>query len=234
MKKFSALFVFTFKKQSDFYFTASFLLCYNYYIMINLDQEQRLGEKALLFLIIKRTRFSYFFLLIGLIILFVRSLIISAVVDGMGTLGSVSASAPLGVSNVITSIILILLFIAILIFVIGFIVGWLEYKNYTFSLGEFDLIMKKGIFDRKETSIPYHQIDSVDIERNVMYQLLGLSRLVMITAAHEEADEKEMAEIVLEPIEKNFAEEIRAMLERKVGVQVVKNEADADKENHSL
>ena len=39
-----------------------------------------------------------------------------------------------------------------------------------------------------------------------------------------------MTEIKIEPVDKNTAEEIQTMLERKIGVQVVEDDVKADKE----
>jgi len=108
--------------------------------------------------------------------------------------------------------------------IIGALWSWWLYKNTTFSLQEFDLKMRSGIIEKKETSLPYRQIQSVDIVRGPMHQILGLSKLVMLTAGHEEAGEKGLTEVVLEPIDKGFAEEVRNALQERIGVQVVREE----------
>jgi len=120
--------------------------------------------------------------------------------------------------------------ISLILIIVGFIIGWLEYINYAYTLSEFDLRMRRGVLNRREISIPYRQIQDVDIDRNFANILLGLSRIVMQTAAHEEADEKGMTEVVLEPVDKAIALDLRDILERRIGVQVVEDEKAADVE----
>ena len=107
---------------------------------------------------------------------------------------------------------------------IGIIWSWWKYMNTTFSLQEFDLKMRSGIIEKKEVSIPYRSIQSVDIVRGPLHQIMGLSRLVMLTAGHEEPGESGLTEVVLEPIDKSFAEEVRNALQERVGVQIVREE----------
>ena len=90
--------------------------------------------------------------------------------------------------------------------------------------------MRHGILNRRENSIPYRQIQDVDTEQGILYRLFGLSRLVIITAGHEEGGEKGDAEVWLEPINTNIAEEIQEQLEREIGVQVVEGEKEADQQ----
>ncbi len=85
--------------------------------------------------------------------------------------------------------------------------------------------MGKGILDRTETAIPYRQMQDVDIARPLAYRLFGLSKIVFQTAGHEEPNEHGMTEIVLEPIGKDRANEIRTLLGSKIGIQIVKEAA---------
>jgi len=144
--------------------------------------------------------------------------------------GSSPAQAGATASTIVTGGVMTILIISLAICLVEVVIARLEYRNYTYTFGEFDLIMKEGIIDKRENSIPYRQIQDVNVERNLAHQFMGLSRLVMRTAGHEESEEHEMAEIILEPIDKAMAEEIRTMLQRKVGVQIVEDEKVADRE----
>jgi putative membrane protein len=144
--------------------------------------------------------------------------------------GTVSNGTLASISSAVSSVILGLFLVSIMVILVSIIIALLEYRNYAFTFEEFDLKMRRGIFDRREVSLPYRQIQDVDIERDVSHQLLGLSKLVLMTAGHEEAGEHEMAEVLLEPLDKEAAEEIRAMLQRKIGIQVVETEQEADRE----
>lgn len=124
--------------------------------------------------------------------------------------------------------VIILALVAVVLMLGGVVVARLEYANYAFSFEEFDLKMRRGILHRVENSIPYRQIQDVDVDRSFTHQLLGLSKVTIITAGHEEAGERGEAEVILEPLSKNLAEAVRLILERKIGVQVVENQSEAD------
>jgi uncharacterized membrane protein YdbT with pleckstrin-like domain len=198
--------------------------------MIELGAEHRLGRKSFFLLLSHKTGVGLVLVLVSLILLAASGEIIQGIAGAM-SLGSHAtpagaATISAGVSYVISAFFLVGLILSL----VGFIACRLQYDNYTYSFGEFDLRLKKGIFNKKETSIPYRQIQDVNIERSLGHQMLGLSKVTMMTAGHEEAGEQGMSQIVLEPIEKELAEEVRAFLERKIGVQVTEDQSVADRE----
>lgn len=99
------------------------------------------------------------------------------------------------------------------------------YRNYTFTLEDYGIKMKKGIFYTKEISIPYRQIQNVNVNRSMIYQMFRISRLVIITAGED--DNKgamgESTDSVFDPIDADIAEEIRSLLQKKIGVQIVED-----------
>jgi uncharacterized membrane protein YdbT with pleckstrin-like domain len=110
---------------------------------------------------------------------------------------------------------------AIVFFVI-FLISYLIYVNYKFSLGDNALKIKKGIFMKVETSIPYRQIQNIDIERDLSFQAFGLSRLVILTAGHDDqkpADDE--TEGILPALDKNLAEWLQKELLERANVQKV-------------
>ncbi|MEI6478981.1 MAG: PH domain-containing protein [bacterium] len=114
------------------------------------------------------------------------------------------------------SIIFVLSFVA---FVIGVFVSWLNYMDFTFTFKEFEIRVKRGILNIEEISIPYHQASNIRIDRDIMYRLFGVSRLVISTAGHEDPGEEE--EATFDPIDKDLAEEMQAMLQSRTGIQIV-------------
>ena len=198
--------------------------------MIKLGKEQHLGYKAFILFVIRRMLAGIILLAVVLaIVIFANNL--SAIVRNIVSLTNVSKENVSGVASTV------LIYISIVIFWLGalgcffgILIACLEYMNLTFTFNEFDIIMKKGILDRKENSIPYRQIQDVNLDRPLIYQVFGLSKLVLRTSGTEEKNEHGLTEINISPIEKNLAEEIQQMLERKIGVQVVEDEVKADKE----
>jgi len=113
------------------------------------------------------------------------------------------------------------------VLVLGIIIfmGWLTYKNYTFALGEDSLKIRRGILSKEEVAIPYRQIQDVDIERDLSFQMLGLSKIVILTAGHEdEKDSDDESEGILPAIDKDLASWLQAELLKRADVQKVSEE----------
>ena len=120
-------------------------------------------------------------------------------------------------------------FISFMVCIIAFagaaILARLTYKNFVFSMAENSFKIKRGIFSKTENAIPYHQIQNVDIERDMMFQMLGLSRLIILTAGHE--DEKpsgvpagdDEAEGVIPAVEQKLAEWLQTELLKRADIQ---------------
>jgi len=199
--------------------------------MISLGQEEHLGYKAYIIFTFRRISGGVFLFIILLIALLFNKFILTSLI------GFTSYIFPnyLNTSNIVTTILidatLFLFWLSIFLIFLGFIIGWLEYRNYTYQFNEFDLIMKKGILDRKEFSLPYRQIQDIDTDRSFLYQIFHLSKLILKTAGSEETGEQKMTEINIEPIDKDICDEIQTMLERKIGVQVVEDQVKADKKD---
>jgi putative membrane protein len=111
-------------------------------------------------------------------------------------------------------------------FLVTLLIAWLIYKNYKFCLGDDSLKIKRGILNKEEVAIPYRQIQDVDIRRDLSFQMIGLSRIVIITAGHDE-DEKpgdEDTEGILPALDKDLAEWLQAELLKRANVQKVTEE----------
>ena len=201
--------------------------------MIQEAQEQHLGHKAFILFTLRRMSFGFIILVLVLIIAILNEHLLNGTTDIL-TSGGIAKTEAVGfASMILTDITLIIFGAGILICLLGVLISLLDYKNYTYTFDEFDLIIKRGILDKKETSIPYRQIQDVNIERPLTYQILGLSKLTFSTAGTEETDKSEMTEVNIEPIDKDTAEEIQGLLQRKIGVQVVEDSVKADKEERA-
>ena len=81
--------------------------------------------------------------------------------------------------------------------------------------------IKRGVLSKTENAIPYRQIQNVDIERSLMFQMLGLSRLIILTAGHEDESIKgeNESEGVIPAIDQKLAEWLQTELLKKADVQ---------------
>jgi len=198
--------------------------------MIPLDREQHLGHKA--FILILLTRFGPGLVLfaVGFVLALMRNYIVYNLVSGPVAFSPVGNPDPTMISQYVGYALSIIFIASLLIMVIGIIIGTLEYVNYVYIIEEFGIRTKKGILHQRELSILYRQIQDINIDRSLFYRLIGMARLVLLTAGQEEPDQRGLTEVVLEPINTEVAIELRLMLQRKVGVQVTETEQEADAE----
>jgi uncharacterized membrane protein YdbT with pleckstrin-like domain len=198
--------------------------------MIPTNQEQRLGRRTWHLLLMRNVSAALGFILLAVIFGLAKDFIAKGL-PGFLTLNVKNLMATQQAIGAIVSIIaLCLLGIGVLLFVYGYIVSRLHYRNFTFTLEEYGIKLKKGIFDIKEISIPYRQIQNVDVSKSLAYQFFGVSRLVIITAGQDDDKSGDETESVFDPIDSDIAEEIRMILQKRIGVQVVEDENQADKE----
>lgn len=114
----------------------------------------------------------------------------------------------------------------VLFFLLAFFISWLYYANYKFALGDNSLKIKRGVFDQEEVAIPYRQIQDVDLERPLTFRFMGVSRIAILTAGHEdrprssgEPDEHGQSEGYLPILDKDLAEWLQAELLKRANVQ---------------
>jgi len=78
----------------------------------------------------------------------------------------------------------------LILFQAGMAVFWptLEYDAFRYSVREEDLLVQSGVIFRRWSSIPLTRIQHVDTRQGPLERLLGLSRLLVFTAAGMSAD----------------------------------------------
>lgn len=104
--------------------------------------------------------------------------------------------------------------------------AWLEYISFRFYLDDNAFKIQTGIFNINEISILYHQIQNVDIERPLLYRMMNMSRVVVLTAAHEDekvhTNESDETEGIIDLIDADEAESLQHELLSRSNVQEVK------------
>jgi uncharacterized membrane protein YdbT with pleckstrin-like domain len=104
----------------------------------------------------------------------------------------------------------------------AFLSSWLLYKSHEYCLAEDALKIRQGIMTKTEIAIPYRQIQNINIERTFSEQIMGLSRLIILTAG-DDNDGKDGAasEGILPAIDKNLASELQNELIKRADVEKV-------------
>jgi putative membrane protein len=181
------------------------------------DVYHTMGKKTFWIFLLQRIHAAFIFLLltIALFVLGQQSFLVTT------SLGNLAGYA------IMAAWMCLVLFIVVS--AITLLIAWLIYSNYKFCLGEDSLKIKRGILNKEEVAMPYRQIQDVDIRRDLSFQMLGLSRIVIITAGHDE-DEKpgdDDTEGILPALDKDLAEWMQAELLRRANVQKVTEENTA-------
>lgn len=114
--------------------------------------------------------------------------------------------------------------LAIISGIIAFFVARFTYKNQGFCISPDALKIRKGVFTKQETAIPYRQIQNVEVERSFNQQLCGVSKVVVVTAGHDDTttDQNE-SKAVLETIDKELATALQEELLKRAGIERVVN-----------
>ena len=199
--------------------------------MIPIGRPQNLGRKTMILMLIQGLIPCVLFLLIVIgISLFGKNIDQSSSAN-LSLLGQLIPIIGQNLGVVTQLIQPILFFLAIILGAFGVVVNYLRYHFFKFTLEEFGLRLRRGVLRVEEISIPYRQMQNVDVTRPLFYRILGLSRLVILSAGHEQVEEGDQTDTVFDPIDSEIAEEIRTLLGRRIGVQVIEHEIEADSQD---
>jgi len=141
-----------------------------------MENKQKLGIKVFYYYLSKNILSGVFLLIASVIIVsFKKEIIVK-----------LSSVLPTNIASSITGIFTNGLFIiSLLVLLIGTFISWLKYKSYFFVIGENTFTIKRGIFNKKEVSIPYLQIQNIHIEQSFSERLMGICRLHILTAGND-------------------------------------------------
>ena len=198
--------------------------------MLVIGKPQNLGKKTLMLILTRRTSVGFVVFIASIILATITPAISTMIVNIMSLSGTSGHSAVANISGAVSSFAVMALLAGIILIMVGIIIGLIQYRNHVFILDEFSLKFRRGIFDQMEVSIPYRQIQDMNIVRTIPHRMFGVSRLIMITAGREDTEDHNEADTIFDPIDADLAVEIRVFLERKIGVQVIERMVQADKE----
>jgi uncharacterized membrane protein YdbT with pleckstrin-like domain len=177
-----------------------------------------LGPKTLWIMVLERIHAAFLLLVLAIILFAIKGqpfLNLKPPIGDLQPYANIAAWVVLG--------------LFVIVFLLTFFIAWLIYINYKFMLGDDSLKIKRGILNKEEISMPYRQIQDVDIERDLAFQMMGLSRIVILTAGHEDKDDKDdETEGILPAMDKDLAEWIQAQLLQRANVQKVVEEKQSN------
>lgn len=199
--------------------------------MIPIDRPQHLGRKTLALMILQGSVPGVAMLIFVIVLSFFKTDLNLISTSEVVTLGQIFPIIGSNLQNISTLLVPFIFFLAVLFMCLGIVINILRYQFFVFTLEEFGLRLRKGVLRVEEISIPYRQMQNVDVTRPLVYRIFGISRLVVLSAGHEQAGEGDQTDTVFDPIDKEVADIIRELLGRRIGVQVIEHETEADQQN---
>ena len=168
-----------------------------------------LGAKALYIFILQKSMLAICLLLLDV------ALIIAQFLSIHSTTPHLSEWLNVGVGLV--------LFLFLVVALITILVAYVDYYSVRYKVAENDFSMIRGIISKQEISLPFHQIENVDIEQSPVYRLLRVCDLIILTAGHEDIGhtDKNESEIVLSGLEIDVAKDLQKRLLERANIQEV-------------
>lgn len=106
------------------------------------------------------------------------------------------------------------LLVAVVLAVVGgLLVRWwtgLVWRSWQFRVGEGALHLRHGVVSRRESTIPYHRVQHIDLEAGPLERRLGLTSLILRTASAS-------SDSTVPGIDAGEADALRARILRLVG-----------------
>jgi uncharacterized membrane protein YdbT with pleckstrin-like domain len=173
---------------------------------------RKLGHKAFYILTLKKSTAAICFLVLEIVLLIVQS---SGILHSNPQINSL-----LGGAEFIVFLIFLVAIIA------GLLAGYFSYIAFRYRVDGNGFLTERGVMSKQETSLPFRQIQNVDIEQSVIYRMMGVCNLVILTAGHEDKQDagKNESEIVLPALDITVAHDLRTYLLERANVQEVKPE----------
>lgn len=104
-------------------------------------------------------------------------------------------------------------------FVILYVIAHVVHRNFHYSLTNIGLEKEHGIIHKKSVTVPYNQIENINVTRSLLDRMLGISRLSIETAGGSDDDprpiighQKTFAEADLPGLTFENAEELHDVL----------------------
>lgn len=169
-----------------------------------MDKERKLGLRVFYYYLSRRLIFGFALIIFSIVCLLIKESVLVKILFFLET------ETALGVISTFITVI----FLASIAFLLGgIILAWIKYSSCTFVLNDFAISIKRGVLNKKEISIPYRQIQNVNLEQSFTDRIMRICKLIIQTAGNDES--KEEGEGVFEVIDLKIAEEIQTILLQK-------------------
>jgi uncharacterized membrane protein YdbT with pleckstrin-like domain len=175
-----------------------------------MEQEQKLGGRVFRYYFYKKILLGIVLLVISVIALSFKDTLVSV------TTPIFSANAA---NNIINYLVIGLFSISFIALLGGVFISWLDYISCTFILGDLSFVIKRGILSKKITTIPYKQIQDISIEQSFSNRMMGVCKLVILTAGNDNNDKEDESEGIFKVIDIDVAKNLQNTILQKNNIQ---------------
>ena len=172
-----------------------------------MDTNQKLGIKVFYYYLSKKISMGVVLLVVSFIFSSLKITLISKLSAILSLKGAISFVNTVGSGLFLLSFFLIAL---------SLIISFLDYISCDFTLGENAFSIRRGILNKKEVSIPYRQIQDISIDQTFGNKMMGVSKLVILTAGHDDNVKEGEAEGVFVVIDAKIALNIKEIILQKI------------------
>lgn len=102
--------------------------------------------------------------------------------------------------------------------ILSIVWAWLQFSNYRYEIADTAFRKEYGVIQKRYVSIPYEQIQNVDVIRTLNDRIVGLSELQIQTAGMSEGGKATSPEGILPGLSKQEAESLRNELIRRASI----------------
>ncbi len=178
---------------------------------------QKLGRKALYFFIFERSLAALLFLILEII------LVVGKVMEkSYPTILNFVSQNP-SVDTVFGYALLLAPILFLVALGVAVLSAYVSYSALQYRIDENSFSLETGILGKKEISVPFREIQNVDIDQSFVYRIFGMSNLVILTAGHEDQPyaSQNQSEIVLPALDIVLARTLQKYLIEQANVQEV-------------
>lgn len=178
---------------------------------------KRLGKRALYLFIFLNCGPTLIFLLAEILLL-IFSFNINIVLDYFRD----NSLVPV-LPKVISWGLLIMPIVFIVTLALGLGLAFFRYYTFRYRMEDNGVSFRRGIFSNEETSMPFKQIQNVDIDQSILYRILGMANVIIMTAGQEDKDTTPAihSEVEIPALSFSEAERIQQFLLNRSNIQEV-------------
>lgn len=179
-----------------------------------MNNKQKLGIKVFYYYLSKRTS-------IGIIVL-VAAIIAASSKESL-TLKLAELTSIQTATSIIPYFINGIFIVSIILIIIGLLVSYIKYISCDFTMDENAFSIRRGFLTKREVSIPYRQIQNINIEQSLRSKMLGIGKLVILTEGDRNESNEGSKEGVFEVIDYDLAHRVREYILGRTNIQTAKD-----------